>query len=109
MHRRHIQACNQRHHVRDIERQRVLHRIAQPVGLTASGHVGANHAVMPAQRGSDDIEVARTAGQAMHADQHARVGGIAPFAIGQAVQAPGGDALHRFHCCCSHDSIQFYQ
>ena len=94
-HRLDVEARDQRHHVGDVLRHAVEHRVGEPVGVAAAGDVGADHAKAAAQRARQVVEVAPVARQAVHADHHVAVARVAPLQVGHAVQALGRGALHR--------------
>src|SRR5205814_6673745 len=61
----------------------------------AAGDVGADDAVMVAQRARDFVEIPRRARQPVHADEHVTVPRIAPLEVRHAVQPLRRGALHR--------------
>ena len=67
--------------------------------------VGAHDAVLVAQRSRQRVEVARLPSQPVHADQHLRVGGIAPLPVPHAPQAAGTEALHMVQAGLAHDRL----
>lgn len=71
-----VEPCNQRHHVGHVLRNRIEPRIGQPVGPATPGDIGTHDAIRIGQRGGKPVEIAPGAGQSMHTDQHARIGGI---------------------------------
>ena len=89
-----VDARQQRHHVGHVLRRLVAGRVGQPVRLSAPGHVGADHAVFALHRLRQGVEVAALARQAMHAQQHARIGRIAPLPVGHTMQAVLVEAWH---------------
>ncbi len=76
-----IQARDQRDHVGDILRHAVVARIGEPVRQAAPDHVRADHAIVGGERAGKRIEIAARARQAMHAQQHTRIGGITPLGV----------------------------
>ena len=80
---------------------------SRAMGGTAAAHdVGADDAPAPAQRPGQRIEVAPLARQAVHADQHRRVGGRAgPLPVGHAVQAGGVQTVDEAQRGLGHGSI----
>jgi hypothetical protein len=89
-----VQARQQRHHVGHVLRDAVVHRVSEPPRSAAANDVGADHAVLSAQRARQRVEVTALARQAVHADQQARVGGITPLPVRHAVQAAIVQTLH---------------
>jgi hypothetical protein len=61
-----------------------------------AGDGRADYAVLAALGARQRIEIVGHTGHAVHADEHARVGGVAPLLVGHAVQAGRRTALHAF-------------
>ena len=58
----------------------------------AADDVGADHAVVAAQVARQRVEIAALSAQAVGADQHTRVGRVAPLPVRHAVQAAAAQA-----------------
>lgn len=66
--------------------------------FSAPDEIGAEHAIVAAHRFGRRIKIAPVARQAVRADQHARIVGIAPCSVGDAVKtAFGSSREHMIH------------
>ena len=57
----------------------VVGLVLQPVALAATDDVHADHAAVGVERIGEGIEIAAVARQAVHADDHVRIGCVAPL------------------------------
>ena len=95
-----VQLRQQGQHVGAVLGDLVAHGVGQPVALAAAHHVGADDAGVLAQFTGQHVEIAPLARQAVHADDHVRVGRVAggiPLPIRHAVlragDGPGGSRV----------------
>ena len=89
-----VEAGEQRHHVGDVARQRVAHRVGEPIGFAAADDVGADDAEPPASPARATSKSRPWRDTPCDADQHALGrAALAPFPVGHAVQAARVQAL----------------
>ena len=70
-------------------------RVRQAIRIPAPGHIRAHDAELAAQRAREFVEVAARSRKTVHADEHVAIARVAPFPVGDAVQARRRSALHR--------------
>ncbi len=74
-------SCDQRDERSEVGRKDVVVRVGEPVALAAAGHVDREDAMGRGERFAQHVEVAAVPSHAMHADDDARIAGVAPLVV----------------------------
>ena len=82
-----VEPRDESHHVGDVLRQRVKHRIGQALRFAAACEIGADDPELLGERACELVEVARGSSEPVNADEDVAISRIAPLEITDAVQA----------------------
>ena len=70
-----------------IGRKDVVVRVGEPVALAAARHVDREDAMGCRERFAQNVEIAAIPSNAMHADDDARIAGVSPFVVDNAMES----------------------